>query len=98
MRSLRECCILLLFCLALGLLCSEIPEITNLCDDTSNDFVGSSSGPRLEAVTIEHQVVVSNWGSPVADLAFQIPAMISSVEPGIPSGPELLRLLSIQRK
>jgi hypothetical protein len=98
MRSLRESCILLLFCLALVLVCGEIPEMTNLCDDTSNDFVGSSSGPRLEAVTIEHQVVVSNWGSPVADLAFQTPAMISSVEPGIPLGPELLRLLSIQRK
>jgi hypothetical protein len=84
--------------MALGLVCSEIPEITNLCDDTSNDFVGSSCGPRLEAVTIEHQVVVSNCGSPVADLAFQAPAMISSVERGIPSGPELLRLLSIQRK
>jgi hypothetical protein len=98
MPSLRECCILLLFCLALSLVCSEIPEIINLCDKPSNDFVGSSSGPQLAAVTIAHQVAVSSWGSPVADLAFQTPAMISSVEPGVPSGPELLRLLSIQRK
>jgi hypothetical protein len=98
MRSLRECSILLILCLAFALVCSEIPETLNLCDDTSNDFVGPPSGPRLGAVTISHQVLVSHQGSSVADLALRTLAMISSVEPVVPSGPELLRLLSIQRK
>jgi hypothetical protein len=98
MHSLRRFSILLLFFLALGLVCSEIPETLNLCDDTSNDFVGSPSGPRLEAVTIAHQVLASFRGSLVADFAVQTLAMIPSAEPVVPSGPELLRLLSIQRK
>jgi hypothetical protein len=98
MRSLRRFSILLLFLLAFGLVCSEIPETLNLCDDTSNDFVGSPPGLRLGAVTITHQVLVSRRGSSVADLAFRTLAMISSVEPVVPSGSELLRLLSIQRK
>lgn len=98
MRSLREFSVLLLVCLAFGLVCGEIPEAFNLCDDTSNDFVGSSSGPRLGAVTIAHQVLASRQGSSVVDFAVRALAMISSAEPVIPSGPELLRLLSIQRK
>ncbi len=98
MRSLREFSILLLFCLALGLVCSEIPETLNLCDDTSNDFVGSPSGPKLGAVRIAHQVLACHWGSSVVDFAVQTLAMIPSAEPVVPSGPELLRLLSIQRK
>ena len=98
MRSLREFSILLFFCLAFGLVCSEIPETLNLYDDHSNDFVGSPSGPRAGAVTIAHQVVVSRRGSTIADLASRTPAMIPSAEPVVPSGRELLRLLSIQRK
>jgi hypothetical protein len=98
MRSLRKFSILLLFCLALGLVCSEIPETLNLCDDTSNDFVGSLSGPRLGAVRIAPQVLASSPGSSVAGFAVQTLAMIPSAELVVPSGPELLRLLSIQRK
>jgi hypothetical protein len=98
MRSLREFSFLLLFCLALGLVCSEIPEILNLHDDTSNDFVGSPSGPRLGARTIAHQVLASCRSSLVADFAVRTLAIIPSAEPVVPSGPELLRLLSIQRK
>jgi hypothetical protein len=98
MRSVREFSILLLLCLAFGLVCSEIPETLNLCDDTSNDFVGSPSGPRLGAVTIAHQVLASPRSSSVADFTARALAMISSAEPVVPSGPELLRLLSIQRK
>jgi hypothetical protein len=97
MRSVRKFCILLLLCVAFGLVCSEIPETLNLCDDASNDFVGSLSGSRLEAVAITHQVLISRWGNSVADVAFRSLAMISA-EPVVPSGPELLRLLSIQRK
>jgi len=98
MLSLRRFSILLLFSLALGLVCSEIPEILNLHDDTSNDFVGSPSGPRLGAITIAHQVLASSPGSSVAGFAVQTLAMIPSAKLAVPSGPELLRLLSIQRE
>ncbi len=98
MRSFREFSILLLFSLALGLVCGELPEILKLCDDTSNDFVESPAAPKLGAVTIAHEVLASRRGSSVADFAVRILAMISSGEPVVPSGPELLRLLSIQRK
>jgi len=98
MCSLREFSILLVISLALGLVCSEIPETLNLCDNTSNDFVGSPSSPRLEAVTIAHKVLTSHGGSSVADFAVRTLAMIPSAEPVVPPGPELLRLLSIQRK
>ena len=99
MRCLmRAFSILLLFSLALSLVCSEIPETLNLRDDTSNDFVGSPFGPRLGAVTIAHQVLASHLGSSVADFAVRTLAMVPSAEPAVPSGPELLRLLSIQRK
>ena len=100
MRSLRGFSILFLFCLALGLACSELPETLRLCDDTSNDFVAPPSGPRLGAVTvtIAHQILASRPGGSVADFAVRTIAMILSAEPVIPSGRELLRLLSIQRK
>lgn len=100
MHSLRGFSILLLFCLALGLACSEIPEKLNLCDDTSNDFVVPPPGLRLEVVTltIAHQVLASRAGSSAADFAVRTIAMIPSAEPVTPSGTELLRLLSIQRK
>ena len=98
MFSLRKFSILLLFSLALGLACSEIPETLNLCDDTSNDFAGSPFGPRLATVTIAHQVLAARQGSLVADFAVRTPAMIPSAGPLVLSGPELLRLQSIQRK
>ena len=98
MRSLREFSFLLLFCLALGLVCIEIPEILNLCDDASNDFVASPCGPRLGAVTIVHPVLASRPGSSVADFAIRTIAITPSAEPVVPSGPELLQLLSVQRK
>jgi len=98
MRSLREFSFLLLFCLTLGLVCSEFPETLNLCDDTSNDFVASPCGPRLGAVTIVHQVLASRPGNSVADFAIRTLAMTPSAEPVVPSGPELLQLLSVQRK
>ncbi len=100
MHSLRGFSILLLFCLALGLACCELPETLNLCDNTSNDFVAPPPGHRLRAVTetIVHQVLASRPSSSVADFAVRTVAMIPSAESVIPSGTELLQLLSIQRK
>jgi len=98
MRSVINSRFLLLLCVAVALVCSEFPETFNLQDDTSNDFVRPLSSPRLRTVKIAHQVLISGRGSIVADVAFRKLAMISSVVAAVPSVPELLRLLSIQRK
>lgn len=95
---MRAFSILLPFFLALCLVCSEIPETLNLRDDTTNDFIGSPSGPKLAAVTIAHHALAARQGSSVADFAVRTLVMIPSAEPVVSSGPELLRLLSIQRK
>jgi hypothetical protein len=95
---MRAFSILLLFSLALSLVCSEIPETLNLRDDTSNDFVGSPSGPRLAVVSIAHQILAARQGCSVGDFALRTLALVPSAQPAVTSGPELLRLLSIQRK
>ena len=89
---------LLIFCLVFCLVCSEIPEMFELCDDTSNDLVGSPSSPRLGALRITPQISISPRCGALADVAFRNLAVISSAELVVPCGPELLRLLSIQRK
>ena len=96
--AMRVFSILVLFSLALSLVCSEIPETLNLRDDTSNDFVGSPSGPRLAVATIAQQILAARQGCPVADFALRALALVPSAQPAVTSGPELLRLLSIQRK
>ena len=50
MRFLGRFCLLLVFSLALGLICSEIPESLGLYDDTSNDFLVSSPAPKIGRV------------------------------------------------
>jgi hypothetical protein len=89
----------LLLCLAFCLVCGEIPEISDLRDDTSNDSVGPVSSARIaEAIQIAHKVDIAGLGSSFADAAFRNLAMISSGEATAPSGSDLLRLLSVQRK
>ena len=95
---MRAFSILLLFSLAISLVCSEIPETFNLRDDTSNDFVGSPSGPRLAVAAIAHQILAARQGCSVADFALRALALVPSAQPAVTCGPELLRLLSIQRE
>jgi hypothetical protein len=64
----------------------------------SNDFVAPLSSPRHGAAQIAQRVLILRSDSSLADVALRKPALIFSAEPAVPSGPELLRLLSIQRK
>ena len=90
-------CILLVLSLAFGLACSEIPESLNLYDDTSNDFFASGPAPKIGRVqTARREVNPRKDAGPTATLP-SLP-LIHYIQPALPSGPDLLRLLSIQRK
>ncbi len=90
-------CVLLVLSLAFGLACSEIPESLNLCDDTSNDFFASDSAPKIGRVqTARREANPRQDAAPTATVPSLPP--VHCARPALPSGPTLLRLLSIQRK
>ncbi len=90
-------CILLVFSLAFGLFCSEIPESLGLYDDTSNDFLASGPAPEIGRVqTARPEADPRQDAAPIATLPSLPP--VHCTQPALPSGPNLLRLLSIQRK
>jgi hypothetical protein len=90
-------CVLLVFSVAFGLICSEIPESLSLYDDTSNDFLVSGPAPKIGRVQ-----TVREESSPRRSTAQRVTFPSISVscftQPALPSGQDLLRLLSIQRK
>jgi hypothetical protein len=97
MRFLKRFGILLAFTLTLGLFCSEVPESLGLYDDTSNDFVASTPAHQYESVRTTRRAANPQLdAAPIA--TFPSAVLICFSEPALPSGPELLRLLSIQRK
>jgi len=97
MRFLGRFCILLVFSLAFGLICSEIPESLSLYDDTSNDFLVSGRAPKIGRVqAARREANPRQDAAPTATLPSLSP--IHRTRPALPSGPNLLRLLSIQRK
>src|SRR5260370_41507339 len=97
MRSLGRFCILLVFSLAFGLICSEIPESLGLYDDTSNDFLVSGPAAKIGRVqTARREATPRQDPAPTATL-LSLP-LIHCTQPSVPSGPNLLRLLSIERQ
>ncbi len=97
MRFLGRLCILLVFSLAFGLICSEIPESLGLYDDTSNDFLVSAPAAKIGRVqAARREANPRQDAAPTAALPSLPP--IHCILPVLPSGPNLLRLLSIQRK
>jgi len=92
----RRFCILLVSSLAFGLICSEIPESLSLYDDTSNDFLVSGPAPKGRVQTARREAKPRQDAAPTATLP-SLP-LIHCTRPALPSGPTLLRLLSIQRK
>ena len=97
MRFPGRFCLLLVFLLTLGLICSEVPESLSLSDDTSNDIVTSTPAFKTErAQTARQEANPGQGATPVA--AFPSHRVISCPQSALPSGLDLLRLLSIQRK
>jgi hypothetical protein len=97
MRFLGRFCILLIFSLAFGLICSEIPESLSLQDDTSNDFLVSSSAPKIGRVQTARREANARQDAAPTDKLPSLP-LIHCTQPALASGPNLLRLLSVQRK
>jgi len=97
MRFLSRFGLLVVFAATLGLFCSGFAELVTLEDDTTNDFVTSTPGQNIENV----QTILEE-ASPRRSAAQRVNHLRSSVicftQPALPSGLNLLRLLSIQRK
>jgi hypothetical protein len=97
MRFLGRLCILLVFSLAFSLICSEIPESLGLYDDTSNDFLVSRPAPKIGRVQkARREANLRQDAAPTATPPSL--SLIPSTRHALTSGPDLLRLLSIQRK
>ena len=90
MPFVARLCIFFVFCLAIGLACSEIPELLTLTDDVSDDFVLDSSAATTKCVEI---ALVDQTRETIRNLL-----VIPYANPVRLAGSELLRLLSIQRK
>jgi hypothetical protein len=100
MKFLKRFGALLTLSLALALLCGEVPESLNLSDDVSNDFVEESAAPVSSGVEIARADLISERNPSPTEQPFVLhePAGIPTPPPKASSGPNLLRLLSIQRK
>jgi len=97
MKFLKRFGVLLTLSLAFGLFCGEIPESFNLSDDASNDFVDTASASTIEGVkTVRQKPSPRQDTAPIA--TFPGLPVVSFRKPILLSGPDLLRLLSIQRK
>jgi hypothetical protein len=100
MRFAKKFYLLLLFSLTLGLFFGELPESFSLSDDVSNDFVEESAAPVSSGVEIARADLISEQSPYPTEQPFVLrePAGIPTPPPKASSGPNLLRLLSIQRK
>jgi hypothetical protein len=81
----------------LGLFCSGFVELVSLEDDTTNDFVTSTTAQNIENVqTVREEA--SPRRSAAQKVTYLSISVICFIQPALPSGQDLLRLLSIQRK
>src|ERR1700740_2556336 len=97
MRFLKRFGILLVFTLTLGLFCSQFAEVLTLEDDTTNDFVTSTPAQSIENVqTVREEASPRRSAAP--RITYPTTSVICFTQPAFPSGMDLLRLLSIQRK
>ena len=96
-RFLGRYCLLLVFLLTLGLICSEVPESLRLSDDTSNDIIASTFTPKTERAQSASQEANPGQGATPVNV-FPNCRVNGCPQSALPSGLDLLRLLSIQRK
>jgi hypothetical protein len=98
MRLVKRLHILFLLLLSLGLSCSEVPESFNLCDDASNDFVEESCVPHSRYTETAPEDVIPQPRVSIADVVITTPPILSLGEVSPFAGPDLLQLLTVQRK
>jgi hypothetical protein len=90
--------LLFVFSLALGLSCSEIPELITLTDDVSNELVEDSCVSVSECMRIASRQLSSEREIDLEASVTNLLFAALSTRPAPWSGPNLLQLLSIQRK
>jgi len=98
MRFVGALRFLFLLSLTLGLFGGEIAESVRLADDTSNDFVQVSAGHIHICGEIASGHLFFLNSVTVAEKLFPNLVVIPFAKPAPLSAPDLLRLLSIQRK
>jgi hypothetical protein len=98
MRTLKTIYFAVLFALAMGLFCGELPESLRLHDDTTNDYVAnSSSSAARESEAAKKQAPAKETLSAAACQIERNRARPTAPAPAPVSGKELLPLLSIRR-
>jgi hypothetical protein len=97
MRFLSRFGLFLVFTATLGLFCSAFAELLTLEDDTTNDFVTSTPAQNIENVQTVREESSPRRSTPQRVTYLSI-SVICFTQPALPSGLDLLRLLSIQRK
>jgi|SRR5215471_13950075 len=98
MRFVKGFYFLFLLSLALSLFCGEFPESSSLADDVSNDFVEATFAPVSIRIQIASRDLFFERRITLVEESIRNLPVAHSVEPAQFSGPDLLRLLSIQRK
>jgi len=98
MRIVKKCYLLFLFSLALLLVCGQLPELFTLIDDTSNDFVEESLKPVSTSVETAPVNRPSQRSIVIEEESNRTVAVTPSKQPVPSFSPDLLRLLTIQRK
>jgi hypothetical protein len=97
-ESLKRFILLFVCSLAFGLACSELPELLTPNDDTSNDFIECASAPGIERPqTAGLQAAPRSCTFPPR-VPSSIVLNMDCLQPALPSGTDLLRLLTFQRK
>jgi len=99
MRFISRLCMLVVFSLAIGLACSEIPELLGFADDPSNDFVLSSNGERQHRMSpAAYERSTYPRSNPISKPLFApVWRLCSLSSPAHLTGAELLLFLSTQR-
>lgn len=97
MRFLKAIYLSVLFTLAMGLFCGELPESMRLQDDTSNDYVADSSASATHEMEVVQNATVANKGVAVQTARTSRSNSEIAAKPVTSSGQELLQLLSIRR-
>ncbi len=95
---MRKLAIIAAVLLTLCVLTSELPELLHITDDASNDFVVATYSPKpASAPAVHHLTFSSGHSGSSFDSPFSIARPLEEIARPAPSGPELLRLLSIRR-
>jgi hypothetical protein len=97
MRILKTFYLTLLFSLAMGLFCGELPETMRLRDDSSNDYVTDSSKSALREMEIIRAKRAPEQRLAIGKSAVTRIHVTDSAETAPCSGQKLLQLFSVRR-